>query len=151
MKHAAGARGWLRRTEQVDGTKAQKALFAVPGHPFTSARRVNHPGYRTDLRSLGHRRYAPAGEAIYCERANTGLIEDPRPFMHGRTRSAKAAHAVKENHDRIFAVSTRETQIARKRDSSALLTGKEVLGRHHRALERDSFLPGKLCICRGCQ
>src|SRR5262245_34750647 len=39
IQRAAGAERWLRRTEQKDGTKAQQALFAVPGHPFTSARR----------------------------------------------------------------------------------------------------------------
>src|SRR5215470_2130834 len=40
IQRAAGPKGWLCRTEQKDGTKAQKALFAVPGHPFTAARRL---------------------------------------------------------------------------------------------------------------
>jgi hypothetical protein len=52
MQCAAGAKGWLRRTEQKDGTKAQNALCAVPGHPFTSARR---PNLRNSWRNSGRK------------------------------------------------------------------------------------------------
>src|SRR5262249_26488791 len=39
IQRAAGAKGWLRRTKQKDRPRGQKALFTVPGHPFTSTRR----------------------------------------------------------------------------------------------------------------
>src|SRR5262249_3382304 len=52
IQRAAGAKGWLRRTEQKDGTKGQKALFPVlvtPSPQRGSHFRVGVRGESVDL------------------------------------------------------------------------------------------------------
>src|SRR5215467_12807799 len=50
IQRAAGAKGWLRRTEQKDGTKGQKALFPVLVTPSPQrGSNKNHVGYGENI------------------------------------------------------------------------------------------------------